>query len=120
MQYKVSFIRPNYQRFYKKNKKEEYACNGFKVIEKILETKKLYEKIKDLKIELKNVNYQNDNILNEVICSKCDFYIDGCDFRDANCNYDAPPCGGLIVISYLFEKGVISREEMENQQKTNS
>jgi hypothetical protein len=68
---------------------------------------------------LKNVNFQNDNILKEVICSKCDFYIDGCDFRDPNCNYDAPPCGGLILLSYLFEKGFISREEMEDLQKTN-
>lgn len=101
-------------RFYKKDKKEEYTCKGFGIMENLIDNKKFQDKTNELKVQLKDVTFRHDDILKESICRRCDFFIDGCDFRDPNCNYDAPPCGGFILVSYFFEKGIISKKEIEN------
>lgn len=40
------------------------------------------------------------------VCTDCDYFIDGCDFRDpevAAC--DCSPCGGLKAVALLLSKG---------------
>ncbi|OGL41871.1 MAG: hypothetical protein A3C43_08025 [Candidatus Schekmanbacteria bacterium RIFCSPHIGHO2_02_FULL_38_11] len=97
-------------RFYKKGKKEESACRGFEIMKSLLDNKMFQDKTEGLRVQVKEITFRSDDILKEIICKKCDFFIDGCDFRDPDCNYDASPCGGFILLSYLFEKGVVSKE----------
>jgi len=98
-------------KFYKEEKKEEYACKGFFIMEELLGRKDLLEAVKALKTPLE-ITFKYDKVLKEAICKRCDFFVDGCDFRDQKCNYDAPPCGGFLLLSYLIERKIISAEEI--------
>jgi hypothetical protein len=44
-----------------------------------------------------------DRKIQGLICEKCGFVIDGCDFREG---MDAPPCGGYTIIEWLIKKGL--------------
>jgi len=100
-------------KFYKENKKEEYTCKGLAVLDGLLERKSLAKIIGDLTAPLA-VTFKDDIVLKEAVCRICDFFIDGCDFRDPECSYDAPPCGGFLIISYLVEKKIISLEDIKS------
>ena len=41
----------------------------------------------------------DDHIVEKLICRKCDFLIDGCDFMD---DRSGPPCGGYILVKLLL------------------
>ena len=99
-------------KYYKENKKEEYTCKGLAVLDGLLERESLAKIIGELKAPLE-VTFKHDRVLSEVVCRRCDFFIDGCDFRDTKCSYEAPPCGGFLVISYLTEKKIISVEDIK-------
>jgi hypothetical protein len=43
-------------------------------------------------------NDRLDEELKNLICAKCDFFIDECDYTD---NHAGPPCGGYIIINLL-------------------
>jgi len=42
-----------------------------------------------------------DREIQGLICEKCDFMIDGCDFREGR---DSPPCGGYTIIEWLMKR----------------
>ncbi len=43
-------------------------------------------------------DFSEDSRILEEICRRCDFLVDGCDFRLGN---PAPPCGGYLVVEWL-------------------
>lgn len=43
----------------------------------------------------------HDKKIKELICEKCDFVLDGCDFREG---LEAPPCGGYTLIEWLLKR----------------
>jgi len=50
-----------------------------------------------------------DRKIQGLICEKCDFVIDGCDFRGG---LKAPPCGGYTIFEWLIKRaarGSLSR-----------
>jgi hypothetical protein len=82
---------------YYKEGKEELHCGGYEILRNNLtpyELKMLAgllrpdENIKDL-IPSKN------KALTKLICEKCDFFDDGCDFAEDG---SGPPCGGYLII----------------------
>ncbi|MBM4145179.1 MAG: hypothetical protein FJ240_02735 [Nitrospira sp.] len=94
--------------YYKPSKKENIACKGFLVIEKLLKRgsnipfDKTYEK-------------PGDAIQGELIremCIACSFYENGCDFVQKK--KDAPPCGGFMLSANLLEKNIISIDDIQN------
>jgi hypothetical protein len=40
-----------------------------------------------------------DEGVNELVCSRCDFTVDGCDFYQG---LDSPPCGGYAIVGRLL------------------
>ena len=98
-------------KFYKEGKKEEYACKGVFIIEALLEKSNVLESVSSLKDPLV-ITFMHDSVLKKSVCGKCDLFRDGCDFRDPNCNYDAPPCGAFIILSCLVENKIIKTEEV--------
>jgi len=56
-----------------------------------------------------------DKDIKAFICERCDFLMDGCDFRDGR---DAEPCGGYTVIEGLIKKGIIKLSGVSEKSKT--
>jgi len=43
-------------------------------------------------------DFSRDTYILDEICKKCEFFADGCDFREGN---PGPPCGGYCVVEWL-------------------
>jgi hypothetical protein len=54
----------------------------------------------------------DDPLLFELICRRCPFVIDGCDFRLPEPPEDAVPCGGFRLLAFLYSAGMISAEAL--------
>jgi hypothetical protein len=48
-------------------------------------------------IALSHYRTKDEELIN-LICKKCDFFVDGCDYID---NQSGPPCGGYLIISFI-------------------
>lgn len=83
-------------KFYKEGK-EEIQCGGYKLLKNNLTCAELIQLADNIS---KQTNpEESENFLTQFICNKCDFQIDGCDFREG---LPSPPCGGYIIISRLI------------------
>jgi len=87
---------------YFKEGKEELKCGGYQFLMDnftLTEIKLLdhfIEKTDGLK---KLVPPDNEELFN-LVCSRCDFRIDGCDYME---DRSGPPCGGFILIDRLVK-----------------
>jgi hypothetical protein len=88
---------------YFKEGKEKLKCGGYAFLSSNLTNRELAGLSSPLRhkdsIKL-SVPAYND-VLFDTVCKKCDFLIDGCDYRD---NGSAPPCGGYILIKELISR----------------
>lgn len=48
----------------------------------------------------KTPEFSKDRHIKSIVCSKCDFLKDGCDFR---MGVKSPPCGGYTLLEQLFK-----------------
>ncbi|MEW6052420.1 MAG: hypothetical protein AB1552_01340 [Nitrospirota bacterium] len=122
-------------RYYKSAEKEDLACLGFLVIEKLHG--------QGLNIPFDKADgvpaAKTQEILFRYLCTSCPFYEDGCDFADT-CRLEehgAPnpvspplhriaggsksakkalplPCGGFIVLVNLLQKRIINIDDIRN------
>lgn len=106
----VGLICRPFCRFFKEDKDEALACEGFNFIIKVMDRLPL-ERLRNLQ---KNIpaRFEHDALLREVLCDRCEFLIDGCDFRDPACDYKAEPCGGYLLLDTLLKNGLISAGEL--------
>jgi hypothetical protein len=51
-------------------------------------------------------------ILRDLVCERCPFVLDGCDFRLPERPEDAVPCGGFVLLGLLLEAGMIDSESL--------
>lgn len=101
-------------RFFKEDKDEAMACEGFNFILKLIhriQSRLDPAGLANLRKEIPAV-FEHDALLKEALCERCEFLIDGCDFRDPACNYEAEPCGGYLLLDTLLRKGLISADEL--------
>ncbi len=83
-------------KFYKEGK-DEIQCGGYNLLKNNLTHAELARLSNSIS---KQTNPKGiENSLREFICNKCDFQVDGCDFREG---LSSPPCGGYIIISRFF------------------
>jgi hypothetical protein len=85
---------------YYKEGKEELHCEGYEILRNNLTPYELKMLVGSLKCgdEIKNrIHGKNKKLIN-LVCAKCDFFIDECDYTD---NRSGPPCGGYIIINLL-------------------
>lgn len=96
----IDLICKGYCKFYRKNKDEKLSCEGFNFFEKSFTPFSINSTGKY------NIpsNFKYDSILMNILCKKCDFLIDGCDYRDKSCHNRAFPCGGFILLNKLLEE----------------
>lgn len=94
--------------YYKPSKKSNLVCRGFLIIEELIKT----GKINTFKKPDETLNSTTVKKIAGNICTVCFFSEDGCDFMLGNEN--ALPCGGLIALSLMVEKGMISIDDIKN------
>ena len=87
--------------FYKEGVKEDMACRGFQIITR------LFESIPGLEthvaqIQEKPFRNAHPHLLRTLLCTSCDFFVDGCDFTDPDYSGEAIPCGGYVVLDKLL------------------
>lgn len=85
-------------KFYKEEGKEEIHCGGYELLRNNITPGEL--RLLSRYIHKAPFAEHLEDALTEFVCSKCDFRIDGCDFRDGLAE---PPCGGYIMMSRLLK-----------------
>jgi hypothetical protein len=91
--------------YYKPGKKEELACQGYVVMERLMRSNRrialdLYEQVPDRSVL---------EMLVQKMCTNCGFREHDCDFIQ---DRTAPPCGGVVLISQLLGSEAITLEEI--------
>ncbi|GER93278.1 hypothetical protein A45J_1014 [hot springs metagenome] len=86
---------------YYKEGKEELHCGGYEILRNNFTPYELKTLVGLLKCrnEIKNHITAKNNRLINLICARCDFFIEECDYTY---NYAGPPCGGYIIINQLY------------------
>ena len=88
--------------YYKQGKNEELACEGFRIIERLIrEGKRLpFEK----PAQMSGPHRKKE--LMSLLCAGCPFHGEDCDFIQLK--EGAPPCGGFTLVAHLLAAGVIT------------
>lgn len=96
----IDLICKRYCKFYKESKNEDLSCEGFKFFER------LSFSLPDGNPDINKIpaTFHHDSILFNILCKRCDFQVDGCDYRDKNYSGEASPCGGFILLNNLLDE----------------
>lgn len=78
--------------------KDELACRTYSFLAERFSPGDLSALIKDI---IRTPDLSRDRELRDLVCERCEFLIDGCDFREG---VEAPPCGGYTIIEWLLKK----------------
>lgn len=87
---------------YFKDGKEEMHCGGYQLladnftVTELRQLAALTDRPENMKLRIP----PDDENLSGFVCSKCDFLVDGCDYRES---LSGPPCGGYILIDMLVK-----------------
>jgi hypothetical protein len=107
-----------YCMFFKEGRKEEMACRGAELIEKMV-LQQLIDPKTLPRFEKNSRLWQNyKKILGKYICTACPFRNEDCDFMSEAPQIAAvesiEPCGGFILLALLFENDFIDMNSLES------
>jgi hypothetical protein len=92
--------------FYRPGEKEELACQGALVLERLAAGGVIQPDLLPDGVEKHTGLWRGDDpFLETQVCGPCPFREDGCDFRAVVRVDDAEPCGGYILLRILRERG---------------
>ena len=96
----TSIICKGFCSFYKEGK-EDLCCGSYVFLQNNLTLRELRSALDLSKIDERPSEYifPADEEIKRLVCDKCDFLVDGCDFREDG---SQPPCGGYSVIEMLL------------------
>lgn len=103
--------------YFKPSRNEDLACEGFVVIEKLINRGKPIAFDKPDKL----YEYANHEMLIHALCTRCPFYQNDCDFILAVLSpplHDGRqkplPCGGFILLKHLLESNILQIDDILN------
>lgn len=94
----------NFCTFFKEGK-EDMQCGTYRVLASLITASEIENLVRGISPV---PEYSFDARIAELVCSQCDFLVDGCDFRDG---LDSPACGGYVILEHLIRAGRISLRE---------
>ena len=98
--------------YFHPGKKEELLCRGALVAEKLVRRQRLIpESFRELDREEPLTPGQEPG-LEAAVCTECPFLAEDCDFKSAQPPADCRPCGGLVLLYRLQNRGMISVPEL--------
>ncbi len=98
--------------FFREGEKEDLACQGSEVIERLVKQGRLHpgQLPRDGKIPGKR--WKHDPALDVAVCQPCPFKAQDCDFQSESPPPHAEPCGGYIILTLLKERGILSAHDL--------
>ena len=99
--------------FFRAGKKEELACRGALVVERLAACGVIDPSLLpggDRKRP--GIFQKDDGLLEEMVCGRCPFRAEDCDYRAPVRPPYAEPCGGYILLRILRETAVISAVDL--------
>lgn len=93
--------------YYKPTKDNALACMGFLVADHFVRKGRQFSFQKPVLTP----DIESDRTLINFICMKCPFYEGDCDFILGT--QKALPCGGLMLIKYLYDSRIISLDDLD-------
>lgn len=99
--------------FFKEGEKEDLACQGARVVEQLVERRKL--DIAELPRDGKDPRLwkKHDAVLDASLCQHCLFKREDCDFQSESPPPHAEPCGGYMLLALLKENSIITPLDLE-------
>ena len=111
----VKLLCSGYCSFYKPGKKEELACKGFFVLQKLLDERKEVP-VRTEKIVL---GIKTESALFRLLCEGCPFFGQDCDFaawkrgEGGNTRREAVnPCGGFLCLGHCIDHGTVDIQDI--------
>lgn len=98
--------------FFKDGEKEEMACYGAVIAQRVVTYKNLSPPRVDQEPEKKDTRFQHDADLIRMVCANCPFEADDCDFRSSSPPPNPVPCGGYIFLYRQKSTGVITVNDL--------
>jgi hypothetical protein len=84
-------------KFYKPGRKERLKCGTYDFLSRNLSPGELLHVCRGTGPH----DLSRDEDIRAMICDRCEFLVDGCDFRDG---LPSPPCGGYAVVESLLKR----------------
>lgn len=108
----IDYICRPFCSFYRESVNEELICGGAQEVGNLMERGVLrVDELPGGKKDFASSALRNGG-LETIVCRKCAFREENCDFQAKKSPPDAEPCGGYILLFQLIENGVISIDEL--------
>jgi hypothetical protein len=94
--------------FFKPGVKEELTCRGALLVEQLVRRRRLTPTDFQNLERAEPLFPGREADLEAAVCRGCPFQAEDCDFKSADPPADCRPCGGLVLLQQLKNKGLIS------------
>jgi len=84
-------------KYYKPGRKEDLKCGALQFLSRNLSRGELGHVSRGTG----PLDFSRDEDIRALACSRCEFLVDGCDYRDG---VQAPPCGAYSVVERMLKK----------------
>jgi len=98
--------------FFKDGEKEEMACHGAVIAQRFVKNQKIPPQYLDKELKKKEIRFEQDDDIIHMVCAKCSFETQDCDYRSSSPPKNATPCGGYIFLYLLKSKGIITGNDL--------
>lgn len=107
----MALLCANFCAYYKPGKKEGLACEGFRVVRRLLEEGR---PVSFAKRGTHKGRTGSAGMLRATMCTNCAFSEAGCDFLLTN--GEAQPCGGFVLLRHLLDEQEITIEQIQSRR----
>jgi hypothetical protein len=91
--------------YYKPGSNEDLRCGSFAFLARNLTQGEIRRAAGSAPVDF---SFSEDRAIREMICQKCDFLVDGCDYRGG---VGKKPCGGYAVVEHLLKRPGFSESD---------
>lgn len=108
-----TYICKPYCAFFKDGEKEEMACQGAIILERLTQKKLISPSNLNTEPIEKDASFKKDETLLRLVCGRCPFEAQDCDFRSNPPPEGSVPCGGYILLYLLKSKKLLTIQDIE-------
>jgi len=99
--------------FFKDGEKEEMACHGAVIAQRLVMNQKISAQYFDEEFLEKDAFFGDDEDLLHLVCANCSFEAQDCDFRSSSRPKGSVPCGGFIFLFFLKSQNLLTVKDLE-------
>jgi hypothetical protein len=103
--------------FFKEEKTEEISCRGARIIEFLVGSNLIDPAKIPALTKAPDLWNRHKEALGNIVCIRCSFRANDCDFQSDEPSYDLEPCGGFILLAHLKENNLINEPDLEHYRE---